>query len=65
MSRKREDVERRMIAAVRLRKEGMTIQGIGRKLGGFHHSTVIHWLRQHENLMQFDKQYKTKFEKTI
>ncbi len=39
--------------------DGRSLRSIGETLGGFNHATVLHGIKQHENLYQYDRLYKS------
>ena len=58
-TRNRENVDRNIIAAKRMRDGGDKLVEIGRKLGK-HHSTVIYYLQRYGELYAFNKQFRDK-----
>jgi chromosomal replication initiator protein len=49
--------EARRLATALARQRGATLEQIGGYLGGRHHTTVLHSLTKHENLLQTEPAY--------
>lgn len=54
---------RKMVAAMMLKDSKNTLHLIGKQLGGKDHSTIIHYKREHEALMETDQDYRETFKK--
>ncbi len=39
--------------------DGRSLRSVGETVGGFNHATVLHGIRQYENLYQYDRTYKS------
>lgn len=64
-TRKRELVENRMIfAKIVYDMHKLSLMRIGSYINK-NHATIIHYLKQHENLMDFDIFYKMKYKKIL